>query len=532
MPAYKEEEENLKRVIDDNMLLEGIQLDKYKKAELEETYGTGKISVVDLASTADVLLLSFNNIAKIENLVGLENLTKLCLDNNHIEEIINLESLKRLKWLDLSFNKITKIQGLSALSELEDLSLFSNRITTIEELEHCPKLKCVSIGNNKIDSLEYIVRFRQLPELRMLTLAGNPICEEADYRMTVFAYVSNLKYLDYAVVDAVDVATAKEQYHDELLDIEEKESVILEKVQRDKTNDAYVAQLDEASILFAYSLFGDMFNDDTEIEKLRHLPGIKEAIDAMKAQFKTQSDEFISVAMEKYALKSKEINFFNKAVQGVREKDDKECAQLIESFNASKKISSELIQEADNKERTAIVKRLTEEMDKVCDELMSIEIRQVGKYEVLVDEFENKITEMKAEALEMQNTFFRAIEKMEEDFAGTMRNIAVDLIERFTREELTEDYLDEEAMSLVQDREACMTVISASHDIHVGKLLKKEDEARAVETRKTQGLVNDSNEKERFRNRDHVLQIHDFSKNAKIQLNSLLGNDEDDDNED
>ena len=45
----------------------------------------------------------------------------------------------------------------------------------------------------------------------MLTLAGNPICEEVDYRMTVFAYVSNLKYLDYAVVDPVDVHTAKEQ---------------------------------------------------------------------------------------------------------------------------------------------------------------------------------------------------------------------------------------------------------------------------------------------------------------------------------
>ena len=350
--------------------------------------------------------------------------------------------------------------------------------------------------------------------------------------MTVFAYVSNLKYLDYAVVDEVDVATAKEQYHDELLDIEEKESVILEKAQRDKTTGEYVAKLDEASILFAYTLFDDMFNDDTEIEKLKYLPGIKDAIDSTKANFKAISDEFIATAMEKYALKTRDINFFNKAVNGVREKDDKECAQLIESFNASKKVSTELILEAENKERIAIVKRLTDELDKVCDELMSIEIRQVGKFEVLVDNFENKMMEMKAEALDMQNTFFRSIEKMEEDFAGTMRNIAVDLIERFTREELTEDYLDEEALSLVQDREACMTVISASHDIHVGKLLKKEDEARAVETRKTQGVVNDANEKERSRNRDHILQIHDFSKNAKTQLNSYLENDEDDDVED
>ena len=90
MPAYKEEE-IIKRVIDDAMLIEGIQLDKHKRAEVEAS--AGQISVVDLAPTADVLLLSFNSICKIENLVGLENLTKLCLDNNNIEEIMNLDSL-------------------------------------------------------------------------------------------------------------------------------------------------------------------------------------------------------------------------------------------------------------------------------------------------------------------------------------------------------------------------------------------------------------------------------------------------------
>ena len=62
--------------------------------------------------------------------------------------------------------------------------------------------------------------------------------------------------------------------------------------------------------------------------------------------------------------------------------------------------------EADNKEKVHIVKRLGDELDSVCGELMSIEIRQVEKYEVLVDGeegFENKVLEMKAQALEMQN---------------------------------------------------------------------------------------------------------------------------------
>jgi hypothetical protein len=138
----------------------------------------------------------------------------------------------------------------------------------------------------------------------------------------------------------------------------------------------------------------------------------------------------------------------------------------------------------------------------------------------------------KVAVLEMQGIFFRAVEKMEEDFANNMKAVAIDLIERLAREELTEDYLDDEAMGLVQDREACMTVISASHDMHVGRILKREDEARALETKRAQDIVNQSNERERARNRDHVLQIHEFSKSSRNNLSTLLGGDDDEEGDD
>lgn len=216
------------QVIDDNLLIEGILSDK-----LDSDAEPESVNIVDLASRTESLILSFKSIGKIENLVGFDNLLKLCLDNNAIEEICNLEHLRKLRWLDLSFNKIRKIQGLSTLQYLEDLTLFSNKLTVVEDLENCVRLQCLSLGNNKIDSLEQAIRLRQLPALRMLTLAGNPICVETEYRMTVLAYISKLKYLDNAFVDATEVAAAKESFHDELLDLEEKESVITEKVPRD-----------------------------------------------------------------------------------------------------------------------------------------------------------------------------------------------------------------------------------------------------------------------------------------------------------
>lgn len=48
---------------------------------------------------------------------------------------------------------------------------------------------------------------------------------------------------------------------------------------------------------------------------------------------------------------------------------------------------------------------------------MNIELRQVEKFEALVDEFENRLNELKTEALEGQQHFFRAIEDLEEKFS-------------------------------------------------------------------------------------------------------------------
>ena len=53
---------------------------------------------------------------------------------------------------------------------------------------------------------------------------GNPFCQEDEYRRYVLAHLKNLKYLDYRLVDQQATAQAKEQYQDELLDLEESES--------------------------------------------------------------------------------------------------------------------------------------------------------------------------------------------------------------------------------------------------------------------------------------------------------------------
>merc|ERR1712154_78405 len=151
------------------------------------------------------LSLSFRSIYKIDHLRGFESLIQLRLDNNSIECIENLSHLSNLEWLDLSFNRISKIEGLDELKKLTDLCLVNNFIRRIENLQNNVNLQVLSLGNNCIESIdENILPLRQFEHLEALNLRGNPIIDEPDFKVSVFAYCANLKYLDYERVKDED----------------------------------------------------------------------------------------------------------------------------------------------------------------------------------------------------------------------------------------------------------------------------------------------------------------------------------------
>ena len=95
------------------------------------------------------------------------------------------------------------------------------------------------------------------------------------------------------------------------------------------------------------------------------------------------------------------------------------------------------------------------------------------KFDALVDHFENRLTEFKIVSLECQTGFFRNIEELEEKFSTGSKAVAQDLMDRLAREELAEDFMDDEAMMLITDRESCMQLFSASHDMHIGRILNR-----------------------------------------------------------
>ena len=101
--------------------------------------------------------------------------------------------------LDLSFNNIEVIEGLSSLVNLKDLSLAYNHIKTLENMDGLP-LQVLSIGNNLIDRLDQLSYLRTFPQLKAVTLAGNPVASDSNYRPFLLAHLPALVYFDYRLV--------------------------------------------------------------------------------------------------------------------------------------------------------------------------------------------------------------------------------------------------------------------------------------------------------------------------------------------
>jgi len=504
-------------VIDDDMITKAL----VEAGGMDHEFTSNvTFQLPEIIAKAPTISMSFKNILEIDNLQGFHALTKLCLDNNIINKIQKLDHLSNLTWLDLSFNNIEQIEGLNNLTKLTDLSLFNNKIEKIEGLECCQKIQCLSLGNNRITSLENVKELRGFEGLHLVNLEGNPISKQQDYKYLVLAYLPYLKYLDFALVEEEERTAAQEQFSDDVTDMQENERLQAEEIARLSKQREITKELDAANLEVAESLFDEMFDEDNEHPKLLRMPDVDDAVADYKSMYKEAAELLKNEGRVKDQQKREEHAIFLKAVQAVEKYHSARAVELIEQFGKKKKRVYSELSKREHVDQDDL-KDLKSELNHLEEELMDLEIQQVEQFDDLSREFETRYGEMTTCSLDLLARFFRTVEELEERYNNRVLEIATELLEQAQKEELPEE-TSEELSSLLVDRDTCMNAISTSHDTHVGRLLKREDEVNAREKERAKKLLDSAREKESNRNRKRITEIKEFLERNYSNMNELI----------
>lgn len=170
---------------------------------------------------------------------------ELHLAEKEIRKLAHFERFVNLNVLWLNNNALKKVDNLDNQIRMFELLVFNNQITTLEgSLGNMRFLTKLMLHNNKLKDLDVQVEYlARLPFLQELTLFGNSIAEERNYRLKVICKCPSVKVLDRHAV------TEEERFEANVLFAESSTS---ENVQPPSNLCSQQADAFRANIAFGY----------------------------------------------------------------------------------------------------------------------------------------------------------------------------------------------------------------------------------------------------------------------------------------
>ncbi|XP_074127007.1 leucine-rich repeat- and IQ domain-containing protein 1 isoform X6 [Sminthopsis crassicaudata] len=131
---------------------------------------------LDDCSNLQNIEASNNKITRIGGLESLKSLQQLIVDHNQLISTRGLCSVPTIMYLDCSYNNLTKVEGIKDCGLLQILKLQGNYLTELPSLENQVLLRELYLDDNSISTMEIISSY-WLPLLQILTVSQNSLIE-------------------------------------------------------------------------------------------------------------------------------------------------------------------------------------------------------------------------------------------------------------------------------------------------------------------------------------------------------------------
>ncbi|XP_058424690.1 leucine-rich repeat and IQ domain-containing protein 1 [Diceros bicornis minor] len=179
------------------------------------------ISTRGLCDTPTIIYLdcSHNHLTEVEGIENCGLLQILKLQGNYLSELPSLENHVLLRELHLDDNSISTVEAFSSywLPLLQNLTISQNSLTKIIPLFHFVSLEKLDVNNNCLSDLTSAIRcFDACYSLRELSLTGNPLLQEINWRHSLLKMLPALRILNGEMLSSYSESHTEEHYQLEL----------------------------------------------------------------------------------------------------------------------------------------------------------------------------------------------------------------------------------------------------------------------------------------------------------------------------
>ncbi|XP_006727087.1 leucine-rich repeat and IQ domain-containing protein 1 [Leptonychotes weddellii] len=179
------------------------------------------ISTKGLCDTPTIIYLdcSHNHLTKVEGIENCGLLQVLKLQGNYLSELPSLENHVLLRELHLDDNSISTVEAFSSywLPLLQNLTISQNSLTKIIPLFHFVSLEKLDVSNNCLSDLTSAIRwFDACYSLHELSLTGNPLLQEINWRHSLLKVLPALRILNGEMLNSYSERHTEEYYEPEL----------------------------------------------------------------------------------------------------------------------------------------------------------------------------------------------------------------------------------------------------------------------------------------------------------------------------
>ncbi|XP_063471200.1 LOW QUALITY PROTEIN: leucine-rich repeat and IQ domain-containing protein 1 [Symphalangus syndactylus] len=159
------------------------------------------ISTKGLCDTPTIVYLdcSHNHLTDVEGVENCGLLQILKLQGNYLSELPSLENLVLLRELHLDDNSISTVEAFSSywLPLLQNITISQNSLTKIVPLFHFVSLEKLDVSHNCLSDLKSAIKwFDACYSLRELSLTGNPLLQETNWRDSLLKVLPALRILN------------------------------------------------------------------------------------------------------------------------------------------------------------------------------------------------------------------------------------------------------------------------------------------------------------------------------------------------